>query len=91
MKFHEIQLVGKFWMHSIPVLTTWTVDDVGRMVFVESENSVYYGGNTVFRDWINISGHFIDEGDGVDPDTGMPFLGRSYNMTMHNGNIRLYY
>jgi hypothetical protein len=91
MKFHEVEMVGKFLMQSIPVLPTWISSDVGRLVFVEAENAVYYGGNSTYRDWINLSGLFTDEGTATDPATGLVFTGRQYEMKVVNGNIRLYY
>jgi len=91
MKHHEIQCVGKFWMHRIPTLTTWTVEDVGRLVFVIDTNSVYYGGTVEYGDWIDMSSHFIDVGPGTDPIDGSSFLGREYILRMYNGNMRFYY
>ena len=91
MKFHEIDCVGKLWIHRVPTLVAWKDEDVARLVFVEDRNAVYYGGTVEYADWINVSEHFIDEGNAIDPIDSTPFLNRNYEMKIVNGNIRLYY
>ena len=91
MKFHEIDTIGKIWIHRIPVLLDWTTEDVGRLVFANDKNGVYYGGSLEYGDWIAVSEYYLDEGTGTDPVAGGVFTGRDYEMRIINGNIRLYY
>jgi len=91
MKFHEVECVGNLWVHRIPTLTEWTTDDVGRLVFANDKNCLYFGGSLEYGDWISVSEYYLDEGNGVDLDTGETYTGRDYEMKIVNGNIRLYY
>lgn len=91
MKFHEIECIGRFLLQRVPTLPTWTIDDVGRMIHVETEDNVYYGGTADYGAWINVSEHFIDSGAALDPSDLSNFANRQYVMKIVNGNIRLYY
>lgn len=88
MKFHEIDVIGRFWMSAIPTLTVWTIEDKHRLVYVEDEDNVYYGGTT---EWIEMGKIFIDVGADTDPVDGGSFAGRKYHAQMVNGNLRFTY
>ena len=88
MKFHEIEMIGSFFLSAIPVLPEWTVDDIHRLVYVETEDNVYYGGATY---WIELGKIFTDVGTSDDPITGEPFHLRKYLSQMVDGNIRFTY
>jgi hypothetical protein len=91
MKFHEVKMVGKLWIHRVPTLLEWRSEDIARLVFVEDQNSVFYGGTEEYGDWINVSEYHLDEGTAIDPISGISFNGRDYLMKVVNGNIRLQY
>lgn len=91
MQFHEISCVGRLWIHRVPILPTWTVNDVGRLLFVISKNAIFYGGTTAYADWIDVTEHFLDTGTGTDPIDSSSFTNREYIQKINNGNIRLYY
>jgi hypothetical protein len=91
MEFHEIEMVGKFWMQRLPTLISWTSADEGRLIYIEDTNSVYYGGDSNYGGWVDISSHFIDSGTAFDPVNGESFVNKTYIMKIVNGNIRLYY
>jgi hypothetical protein len=91
MKSHGIKFVGKLWIQRVPVLSSWTSDDVARVVFCENDQVVYVGGTTTQGDWIPIGSQWNDIGTGIDPVSGEPFLNRQYELKIENGNIILEY
>jgi hypothetical protein len=46
MESHGLQMVGEFNGEKVPTLPTWTADDEGRNIYVESVNKRYYGNNS---------------------------------------------
>lgn len=91
MKYHAIDMVGKFWIQRLPTLPPWTSEYVGRIVHVEDEDAIYYGATIAYGDWMNMSEHYIDMGTANDPLDAGTFTDRKYTMKIVNGNIRLYY
>lgn len=47
MKFFGLDLRGKFWIQRLPDIADnpWTEDDIGRLVFNEEDEILYYGSN----------------------------------------------
>jgi len=46
MEFHEIDAVGTIWIQRLATLPTWTAADEGRLVYVEANDTFYYGTST---------------------------------------------
>lgn len=91
-KAHELEMIGKFWIQSVPTLPTWTVDDINRIVCAVDTGFIYFGGgNATYGDWMHIGQIYRDVGTGEDPIDGGDFLGRFYQMKIENGNIILEY
>ena len=51
MNFYGLELKGKFWVQRQPDITDtpWNSDDIGRLVYNEDDDILYYGGET---EWI---------------------------------------
>jgi hypothetical protein len=91
MKSHGIEFIGKVWIQRVPVLEEWTEEDPGRVLFNEEDDIVYVGGSLTWRNWIAIGHFYNDKGTAIDPDTGVIYFNRKYELSVENGNIILEY
>jgi len=46
MKFHKIKMIGKYWMQDVSSLPSWAPEDEGRLVYQNTDETVYYGTST---------------------------------------------
>ena len=46
MKFHEIDTVGNIWIQRLATKPAWSSADEGRIIFVQADNTFYYGTDT---------------------------------------------
>lgn len=53
MRFHGIDVKGKFHVQRVESKPTWTSDDEGRIIYVEDERILYYGSDEM---WLKSSG-----------------------------------
>jgi len=90
-KSHGMYFVGELWIQAVPTLPNWTIADVSRVIFVENEEIVYVGGSASYGDWIAIGTKWKDVGEGTDPISGNPYLGRLYRGKVENGNLIFQY
>ena len=49
MKFHGIEMRGKFVHQKVATLPVWQASDEGRMIYVEDVDQIYYGTATGWK------------------------------------------
>lgn len=49
MKFHGIDMKGKFHVQRVATLPAFDPSDAGRMLYIENEQEFYYGGSTSWK------------------------------------------
>jgi hypothetical protein len=74
MKYHGIEMIGKFFAQQITTLPTWTPSDEGRVLYTTDTDSLYFGTAT---GW-NSTDVYVDTVTGV-----------RYRLYVSNGNIQL--
>lgn len=49
MKFHGIDMRGKFFVQRVPIKPEFTSADKGRLIYVIDEDEFYYGGDVEWK------------------------------------------
>lgn len=88
MKFHGVNIVGKLHVQRVTTLPTWASTDVGRFLYAEDVQGLFYGtasawsGSPVIVDSTTST---VINGPGTD-STGSP---RKYRLIVWEGNMQL--
>lgn len=84
MKFHGIDMRGKFHVQRVASLPPFEASDKGRIIFVESSNQLYYGTDTEWK----TDAYVADELTKADIESALTGLVTSHYHNTFNGTLQ---
>ncbi len=52
MKYHEIEMAGKFWAQIVSSNPAWVAADEGRFIYNSTDKTLYYAGDAA---WLEVA------------------------------------
>jgi len=82
MKYHEIEMTGKFWVEVLASAPAWTANDEGRLIYIETGDLFYYGTSTAWTRVAagNLSLYALKASDNAWTATQSPNTNNGYNL-----------